>query len=106
MASLKQIAANRANAQKSTGPATPEGKAASRFNALKTGICTQAEVLPNELAADLDTLTSQFYLQFAPATPEEVCLVDIAVRNEWLLRRMAGVEANYWNLKHKRHNEV
>lgn len=32
-----QIEANRRNSQLSTGPRTPEGKAISRFNALKTG---------------------------------------------------------------------
>ena len=38
MASQKQLAANRLNAQKSTGPRSVEGKAHSSMNALKTGI--------------------------------------------------------------------
>jgi hypothetical protein len=33
--SPRRLAARRANAQKCTGPLTPEGKAISRFNALK-----------------------------------------------------------------------
>jgi hypothetical protein len=33
--SPRRLAARRANAQKCTGPLTPEGKATSRFNALK-----------------------------------------------------------------------
>jgi hypothetical protein len=37
MSSLRQIAANQLNAQKSTGPKTDEGKAISRGNALKHG---------------------------------------------------------------------
>ena len=36
--SAKKLAANRRNAQKSTGPRTAEGKAISRLNALKHGI--------------------------------------------------------------------
>lgn len=39
--SARQLAANRANARKSTGPRTPEGKENSRFNGLKHGLCAQ-----------------------------------------------------------------
>ena len=35
MTSAKQLAANRANAQFSTGPITPEGKAVTRLNAVQ-----------------------------------------------------------------------
>src|SRR5690348_17320595 len=42
MSSQLQIEANRRNAQHSTGPRTPEGKAVSRFNALKTGLSKEA----------------------------------------------------------------
>ena len=42
--SEKQLAANQANAQKSTGPKTPEGQAVSKMNAVKHGIWSK-EVL-------------------------------------------------------------
>jgi hypothetical protein len=48
MSSLIQIETNRRNAQHSTGPATPEGKAAVRLNAVKYGIHAQSLIIPGE----------------------------------------------------------
>src|ERR1700730_16202069 len=48
MSSDKQTAANRANAQKSTGPTTAQGKAKASRNALKHGLSGDGEVLPLE----------------------------------------------------------
>ena len=47
-ATPKQIAANRANAQKSTGPRTEEGKEIARRNALKHGLTGRGVVIPGE----------------------------------------------------------
>ena len=41
MTSDKKVQANRRNALKSTGPNTPEGKAAVRLNALKHGLLSK-----------------------------------------------------------------
>ena len=68
MATLRQIEANRLNALKSTGPASPEGKAVSRFNALKTGIHAELQVIPGEDPAELDALAADYHRQF-PAVP-------------------------------------
>ena len=79
---------------RSTGPRSVEGKAVSRMNALKTGIYAQGEVvLRHENAADLELLTSEYYERFAPATPEQRCLVDALISDEWLLRRFRVIEA-------------
>ena len=48
MTSDKQGAANRRNALKSTGPKTPEGKAAVRLNAMKHGLLSKDVLLPGE----------------------------------------------------------
>ncbi len=48
---LDRAATNRANAQNSTGPRTPAGKAKMRFNAVQHGLYSATVVLPYE---DLD----------------------------------------------------
>jgi hypothetical protein len=44
----KKNRANRQNALKSTGPKTPEGRAAVRLNALTHGLLSQQTLLPHE----------------------------------------------------------
>jgi hypothetical protein len=93
MATLSQIEANRRNAQHSTGPRTPEGKAASSMNALKTGIDAQSSVIPGEDSAALAALTERFYQDCQPQTAIESALVDNIVRASWLLRRFDRIDA-------------
>ena len=59
MASEKQIEANRRNAQKSTGPTSVAGKAASSMNALKTGLHAKSLVIFSEKVADLEELIAR-----------------------------------------------
>jgi hypothetical protein len=96
MATAKQIAASRANAQKSTGPRTTAGKAASRFNALKHGIHAQSQIMFAESAEDLAELAAEYHELHSPANPDERFLVDTLVNNEWRLRRLRVVEADLW----------
>ena len=96
MATEKQIAANRANARKSTGPRSAEGKAASSQNALKSGIHAESQVIRGEDPAALDALTSEYHARFQPASPDERCLVDALIDAEWLLRRLRRAEAQLW----------
>ena len=96
MASAAQIAANRRNALLSTGPRSAEGKAASRFNALKTGIEARSVVIPGEDSAELEQLTNDYHAQFQPAGPAERFLVDSMVNADWQLRRYRKVEAQLW----------
>jgi hypothetical protein len=52
MPSSRKRAANQQNAQRSTGPRTPRGKAQSQLNALKHGLAIPAAALP-EFAPDV-----------------------------------------------------
>jgi hypothetical protein len=93
MATLSQIEANRRNAQLSTGPRTPEGKAASSMNAFKTGIDAESSVIPGEDAAALAALTERFYQDCQPQTAIESLLVDNIIRASWRLRRFDRIDA-------------
>jgi len=92
-----QINANRLNAQKSTGPVTPEGKARSALNALKSGIDAWSHIIPGEDPAELEALTEQFLLHYQPADPVQLSLVDTLVSTEWIQRRLRRIEAQLWN---------
>ena len=97
MATIRQIEANRRNAQASTGPRTESGKAVSRMNALKSGIDAQSLVITGEEPSDLTALTAEYYDRFQPQFPEERCLVDSLVSADWLLRRLRKAEAQLWD---------
>jgi hypothetical protein len=94
LATEKQIAANRRNAAKSTGPRSPEGKARSSMNALKSGV--DAEIIPGENPGALAELTNQYLRRWRPTTPEQRCYVDTLIRNDWVLSRLARAESDLW----------
>jgi hypothetical protein len=96
MSTQRQIEANRRNAQKSTGPTSVTGKAASSLNALKTGIHAKSLVLPSEDPAELDELVEDSYRSFHPTTPEARSLVDEFIYCEWNLRRLRAAETQSW----------
>jgi hypothetical protein len=97
MATIRQIEANRLNAQKSTGPRSTAGKARSAMNALKSGIDAQAEIIPGEEVHALMSLAAEYFHRFHPASPQERLYMDILVRADWQLRRLAKAEAQIWN---------
>src|SRR6266849_4388952 len=101
MSTLRQIEANRRNAQKSTGPTSVTGKAASSMNALKTGIHAKSLVLPSEKLADLEQLIDEWYQRHNPTTPEARSLVDDLIYGEWLKRRLRAAETQIWAYDHQ-----
>lgn len=60
MATEAQILANRANAAHSTGPRTPEGKAASARNATRHGFYSSLESIPDDQLAEFQRLLSHY----------------------------------------------
>jgi len=90
--SERQKAANQANASHSTGPKTPEGKAAVRFNAIKHGLLARDVVLPGEDADAFEDLRNQVRSNLSPVGPIEEFLVDQVVNAMWRLQRLARTE--------------
>src|SRR4051794_26021099 len=84
---------NRENARKSTGPRSPEGKAAVCWNAVKHGLRADAAALPNEDPAVVgarDRAWNEFY---DPQSPEAQHLVNECVRVTLLSDRLATYNA-------------
>jgi hypothetical protein len=96
MPTQSQIEANRLNSQHSTGPRTPEGKAASSQNAFKSGLDAESQFVYGEDRADFAILRDEYFTRFQPHTPEERFHVDSLIRNEWTLRRLFRAEAHLW----------
>ena len=106
MSSLKQIEANRLNAQKSTGPKTPEGKAASCRNALKHGFTAEQLLLPNESKEEYEELAAQLREEYQPTNPTEELLVSQLIAASWNLRRYRILEGDYLRLRWSRFAET
>src|ERR1017187_8714285 len=92
MATLKQIRANRLNAQQCAGPSSAEGKTRSSWNALKSGIHAESEVLPWEDPDERAALRAEYHDHHQPCTPEERAMVDNLVHGEFLSRRFRRSE--------------
>src|SRR5258707_10007126 len=76
MSSQRQIEANRLNAQKSTGPTTPEGRAAVSLNSLKYGLYAETLILPGEDPAAFEAILARLDPEYQPATPTEQSFVS------------------------------
>ena len=83
MATSAQLEANRANAQLSTGPSRPEGKAKASHNALKTGLTGRTIVLPTDDIAAYKAHVARLHREFAPESDRERSLVQSIADTEW-----------------------
>ena len=102
--SAARVAANRLNAQRSTGPRTAEGKARSRANAFKHGLTGAGVALPTEDQSRVEARFVQFQEDLAPADMLGMVLVqemalmsvrlDRAARHEAATLAQAGARAS------------
>ncbi len=92
MATELQILANRRNALKSTGPRTPQGKAAVSQNAVKHGLLARQDVISSESQADFDLYRAQILDELNPLSPMESMLAERIVTLSWRLKRVSKIQ--------------
>jgi hypothetical protein len=97
MSSLRQIAANRRNALKSTGPVTAEGKDRSRCNAVRHGLTAETVIETLEDAADYQAFEAAVIADHDVETAVERELVLRLASVLWRLRRATGIETALFN---------
>jgi len=93
MATTAQVFANRENSKLSTGPRTPEGKAASSANAKTHGLSAADPVLPHEDRNQFNALLERYQSDFAPVTAHEEFLVSQMAGARWKLDRAERIES-------------
>ena len=88
-----RIAANRENAQKSTGPTTPEGKAKASLNSIKHGLTGKFLLFSNAEEANLyKAHVTSYETQYQPVGPEETSLARSIADIRWRLNQIPGLE--------------
>src|SRR5438445_547493 len=101
MSSQRQIEANRLNAQKSTGPSTPEGRAAVSLNSLKYGLYAETLILPGEDPAAFEAFLDRLDAEHRPATPTEEAFVSQIAMATWRRARIQRMEVAFYKSEHK-----
>ncbi len=83
MATRKQIAANRRNAMKATGPRTAKGKETCRMNSLRTSLYSRGDGMAAGDWLELLEFRDRFELVWLPRNDEQRRLVARAACAEW-----------------------
>jgi hypothetical protein len=87
-----KLAANRANAELSTGPSSERGKQRSALNAMKHGLTGRTVVLPKEDKEAYRAFCARMVTSLKPETPKEEELAQLVADQYWRLRRIKTVE--------------
>lgn len=83
MATAAQIQANRLNAQKSTGPRTPEGKERASQNAIKHGLLAREAVVRGEDPGEFEVYREEMLEDLSPAGTVETMLAEPEGVRHW-----------------------
>jgi hypothetical protein len=97
--SFKQIAANRANARRSTGPMTEEGKQRSRCNAVRHGLTAETVIGALEDAEDYKAFEAAITADYDAQSAVERELVLRLASLLWRLRRATTMETGLFEIQ-------
>ncbi len=99
MATEAQIAANRRNARKSTGPRTQEGKQRSRQNAFQHGLTAETVISVLENAGDYELFAEAIITDYQPVSTVEYELIARLASLLWRLRRATAIESGLFDMQ-------
>ena len=91
--SSKTLTANRANALKSTGPQTEQGKVVISANATKHAILSERLLVDGEKPAEFCALLRELSMALGPVGIVEAALVDRIAISIWRQRRLVRAES-------------
>ena len=99
MTSERQRAANRRNAQLSTGPRTPEGRAISSRNSEQHGVLSQRVTTDVEENEIYERMLNSFMEEYGPRSETEILLVERLANLFWRERRLIQTERSQLSLQ-------
>ncbi|MGA2712151.1 MAG: hypothetical protein ABSG41_03515 [Bryobacteraceae bacterium] len=103
MISEKQLAANRSNAQHSTGPRTEEGKRNSSLNARRHNLTGQVTAMTEEDRVAHDEFSAALIASMAPEGALELQLAQRVATDSWRLNRSSAIEDNLFAIGFSEH---
>lgn len=101
MTSDRRNVANRKNAQRSTGPTTPEGRAISSRNAVRHGVLCEHVTVEAENFERFDALLEGLWREINPVGEREALLVERLANLFWRERRLVEAERGALSARHE-----
>jgi hypothetical protein len=98
-ASPRRVAANRRNAQRSTGPRTAAGKKRASRNAIKHGLCSRQTCLDGECPAAYATFVRELEEELQPRTTLQRALLPHIANLLWRIDRLPQAQVDMFELE-------
>ena len=98
MSTQAQLDANRTNAQKSTGPRTPQGKTITAQNAVKHGLLAQRFIVAEQDRQAFEDFRGKMTAELAPHGQLESVFADRIATLSWRLSRIDSIQISVLNI--------